>query len=243
MYGYIVVISDRIDTARDKLIVALDVSSVAQAEALIARLGDTVSFYKLGMEIIYGGGLELARRLVSSGKKVFLDLKLHDIPTTVERATAQVASIGATFLTVHAYPQTMAAAAAGRAGSSLKILGVTVMTSYDNADLAAAGYISGVKEMVERRALQARDAGIDGLILSAAEVASLRKLVGSDLLLVTPGIRPAGSNADDQKRIVTPGDAIRAGADHLVVGRPVTAAADPRAAAAAIIDEIAQASA
>ncbi|MFT0893234.1 orotidine-5'-phosphate decarboxylase [Pseudochelatococcus sp. G4_1912] len=235
--------SDRIDTARDKLIVALDVSSVAQAEALIARLGDTVSFYKLGMEIIYGGGLELARRLVSSGKKVFLDLKLHDIPTTVERATAQVASIGATFLTVHAYPQTMAAAAAGRAGSSLKILGVTVMTSYDNADLAAAGYISGVKEMVERRALQARDAGIDGLILSAAEVASLRKLVGSDLLLVTPGIRPAGSNADDQKRIVTPGDAIRAGADHLVVGRPVTAAADPRAAAAAIIDEIAQASA
>lgn len=243
MYGYIVVISDRIDTARDKLIVALDVSSVAQAEALIARLGDTVSFYKLGMEIIYGGGLELARRLVSSGKKVFLDLKLHDIPTTVERATAQVASIGATFLTVHAYPQTMAAAAAGRAGSSLKILGVTVMTSYDNADLAAAGYISGVKEMVERRALQARDAGIDGLILSAAEVASLRKLVGPDLLLVTPGIRPAGSNADDQKRIVTPGDAIRAGVDHLVVGRPVTAAADPRAAAAAIIDEIAQASA
>ncbi|MFD2251453.1 orotidine-5'-phosphate decarboxylase [Pseudochelatococcus lubricantis] len=231
------------DTARDRLIVALDVPDAGQARALVERLGDSVSFYKLGMEIVYGGGLDLASRLVGEGKRVFLDLKLHDIPTTVERATAQIARIGATFLTVHAYPQTLAAAVAGKAGSSLKILGVTVMTSYDNADLAAAGYRSGVRETVERRALQTRDAGADGIILSAAEVAELRALVGADLLLVTPGIRPAGSDANDQKRIVTPGEAIRAGADYLVVGRPVTAAGDPRRAAEAIVEEIAAASA
>ncbi|MFC0218261.1 orotidine-5'-phosphate decarboxylase [Pseudochelatococcus lubricantis] len=231
------------DTARDRLIVALDVPDAGQARALVERLGDSVSFYKLGMEIVYGGGLDLASRLVGEGKRVFLDLKLHDIPTTVERATAQIARIGATFLTVHAYPQTLAAAVSGKAGSSLKILGVTVMTSYDNADLAAAGYRSGVRETVERRALQTRDAGADGIILSAAEVAELRALVGADLLLVTPGIRPAGSDANDQKRIVTPGEAIRAGADYLVVGRPVTAAGDPRRAAEAIVEEIAAASA
>nr|WP_246225047.1 orotidine-5'-phosphate decarboxylase [Pseudochelatococcus lubricantis] len=225
------------------MIVALDVPDAGQARALVERLGDSVSFYKLGMEIVYGGGLDLASRLVGEGKRVFLDLKLHDIPTTVERATAQIARIGATFLTVHAYPQTLAAAVAGKAGSSLKILGVTVMTSYDNADLAAAGYRSGVRETVERRALQTRDAGADGIILSAAEVAELRALVGADLLLVTPGIRPAGSDANDQKRIVTPGEAIRAGADYLVVGRPVTAAGDPRRAAEAIVEEIAAASA
>lgn len=242
MYGYIVVPIDHTEI-RDKLIVALDVPDIGKAQALVRQLGDTVSFYKLGMEIVYGGGLEFARELAGSGKKVFLDLKLHDIPTTVERATAQVARIGATFLTVHAYPQTMAAAIAGKSGTPLKILGVTVMTSYDNADLEAAGYRGSVKETVEQRALQALDAKIDGLILSAAEVATLRALVGPDLLLVTPGIRPAGSSADDQKRIVTPYDAIRSGADYLVVGRPVTGANDPRAAAAAIIDDIARASA
>lgn len=224
---------------RDRLIVALDVPDVARARALVTQLGDAVTFYKLGLEIVYGGGLELARQLVGEGKKVFLDLKLHDIGTTVERATAQVAGIGATFLTVHAYPQTMAAAVAGKAGSGLKILGVTVMTSYDNADLAAAGYHAGVRDTVERRALQARDAGVEGLILSAAEAASVRALVGPGMLLVTPGIRPAGGSADDQKRIFTPADAIRAGADHLVIGRPVTAAADPRLAAEAIVAEIA----
>lgn len=226
---------------RSRLIVALDVPDVERARALVTELGDSVSFYKLGMEIVYGGGLDLARRLVGEGKQVFLDLKLHDIATTVERATAQVARLGATFLTVHAYPQTLAAAVAGRTGTPLKILGVTVMTSYDNSDLAAAGYIAGVNEMVERRARQTLAAGADGIILSAAEAAQLRALLGPDLLLVTPGIRPAGADADDQKRIVTPADAIRAGADYLVVGRPVTAAADPRRAAVAIVDDIVQA--
>lgn len=231
--------SDVSPAVRDRLIVALDVPDVARARALVTELGDAVTFYKLGLEIVYGGGLDLARALIGEGKKVFLDLKLHDIGTTVERATAQVARIGATFLTVHAYPQTLAAAAAGKAGSGLNILGVTVMTSYDDADLAAAGYRSGVGETVERRALQARELGTEGLILSAAEVAAVRALVGPGMLLVTPGIRPAGGTADDQKRIVTPADAIRAGADHLVVGRPVTAAADPRRAAEAIVAEIA----
>lgn len=228
-------------SARDRLIVALDVPDVARARALVTELGDAVSFYKLGMEIVYGGGLDLARALVDEGKKVFLDLKLHDIGTTVERATAQVARIGVTFLTVHAYPQTLAAAVAGKAGSDLSILGVTVMTSYDNADLAAAGYHAGVQETVERRALQTRDAGAEGLILSAAEAASVRALVGPELLLVTPGIRPAGGSADDQKRIFTPGDAIRAGANYLVVGRPVTAASHPRQAAESIVEDIAAA--
>lgn len=224
---------------RDRLIVALDVPTVAEAKHLVGRLGDAVSFYKVGMEMVYGGGLAFAERLVGAGKKVFLDLKLHDIPNTVERATAQVARLGMTFLTVHGYPQTMQAAVRGRGDSGLKLLAVTVMTSYDDADLAAAGYAAGVRDTVRRRAGQAREAGIDGLILSAEETQAMRALLGPDMLLVTPGIRPAGSAVGDQKRVMTPAEAIRAGADHLVVGRPVTAAADPRAAAEAIVAEIA----
>jgi orotidine-5'-phosphate decarboxylase len=224
---------------RDRLIVALDLPSPAEAGAMVARLGNSVSFYKIGMELTYAGGLSLAEQLVAGGKKVFVDLKLHDIPNTVERAARQIARLGASFLTVHAYPQSMKAALAGVAGSELKLLAVTVMTSYDDADLAAAGYAFGVKELVARRAMQAKDAGIHGLILSPEEVETIRALVGPTMSLVKPGIRPAGAAPGDQKRIMTPALAIAGGADHLVVGRPVTEAADPAAVAEQIIAEIA----
>jgi orotidine-5'-phosphate decarboxylase len=228
-------------TPRDRLIVALDLPSLAEAEAMVGRLGDSVSFYKIGMELTYAGGLPLAERLVAEGKKVFIDLKLHDIPNTVERAARQIAKLGASFLTVHAYPQSMKAALAGVAGSELKLLAVTVMTSYDDADLAAAGYALGVKELVARRAMQARDAGMHGLILSPEEAETIRALVGPGMSLVTPGIRPAGAAASDQKRIMTPALAIAGGADHLVVGRPVTGAADPVAVVEQIVADIASA--
>jgi orotidine-5'-phosphate decarboxylase len=224
---------------RDKLIVALDLPSVADAARMVDALGDAVTFYKVGMELTYAGGLPFVEELTRAGKKVFLDLKLHDIPNTVARATEQVAGLGATFLTIHAYPQTMRAAAEAARGSGLKLLAVTVMTSYDDADLAAAGYALGVKDLVARRAAQAREAGVDGLILSPEEVAAMRALLGPGMLLVTPGVRPAGAAVGDQKRVMTPARAIREGADHLVVGRPVTQAPDPRAAAQAIVAEIA----
>ncbi|RFB78161.1 orotidine-5'-phosphate decarboxylase [Methylovirgula sp. 4M-Z18] len=224
---------------RDRMIVALDFSSVGQAEKMVETLGDSVVFYKIGLELAYGGGLGLAERLIAAGKQVFLDLKLHDIPNTVERAAAQVGQIGASLLTVHAYPQTMRAARKALLGSNTKILAVTVMTSYDDADLSEAGYALGVSDLVARRALQAREIGIEGLILSAEEVAAMRALVGPEMLLVTPGIRPAGDAVGDQKRVVTPAAAIRAGADHLVIGRPVTQSADPWRAAQAITEEIA----
>lgn len=223
---------------RDRLIVALDVDGVAAAQELVAQLGETVSFYKIGMELVYGGGLDLARDLKGAGKRVFIDLKLHDIGATVERATRQIAKMGMDFLTIHAFPQTMKAARAG-AGDSLRLLGVTVMTSYDDADLKEAGYAFGVAELVARRARQARAAGIDGLILSPLELGAIRPVVGPDMLLATPGVRPAGADAGDQKRIMTPAQAIAASADHIVVGRPITRAADPRAAAEAILAEIA----
>jgi orotidine-5'-phosphate decarboxylase len=226
---------------RDRLIVALDVPSVADAEALVTRLGDAVSFYKIGYQLAFAGGLPLAEKLARSGKQVFLDLKLHDIGNTVAKGVESVVKLGATFLTVHAYPQTMKAAVAARGSSNLRILAVTVLTSYDDADLAAAGYDFTVEELVAERAAQARDRGVDGIVCSAAEAASLRGIVGHGMTLVTPGIRPAGSDTGDQKRIMTPAAAIAAGADHLVVGRPILAAADPKAAAAAIVAEIAAA--
>jgi orotidine-5'-phosphate decarboxylase len=228
-----------IEAARDRLIVALDVETVDAARALVATLGEAVSFYKIGMELAYGGGLELARELKDSAKRVFIDLKLHDIGATVERATRQIARLNMDFLTVHAYPQTMAAARAG--AGDLKLLAVTVMTSYDDADLADAGYAYSVADLVARRAAQAKAAGIDGLILSPLELSAIRPIVGPKLLLVTPGVRPAGADAGDQKRIMTPSQAIAASANHIVVGRPVTRAADPRAAAQAIVAEIAAA--
>jgi orotidine-5'-phosphate decarboxylase len=223
---------------KDRLIVALDLPGLEQAEAMVARLGDSVSFYKIGYQLAYAGGLPLVRKLADQGKKVFIDLKLHDIGNTVARGVESIARLGATFLTVHAYPQTMKAAVEARAGSNLKILAVTVLTSYDDGDLHAAGYRLGVSDLVEARAQQAQVLGVDGIVCSAEEVASLRKLVGHHMHLVTPGIRPAGAASGDQKRIMTPARAIAAGSDYLVVGRPVVEAADPKAAAEAILAEI-----
>ena len=221
-----------------RLIVALDVSSVEAAETIVARLGDAVSFYKIGYQLAFAGGLGLAERLAGAGKQVFLDLKLHDIGNTVAKGVESIARLGASFLTVHAYPQTMKAAVDSRGQSRLRILAVTVLTSYDDADVAAAGYDFTVAELVAERAAQARDIGVDGLVCSGEEAARLRRIVGHGLVLVTPGIRPAGAEPGDQKRIMTPAAAIAAGADYLVVGRPIIAAADPRAAASAIIAEI-----
>jgi orotidine-5'-phosphate decarboxylase len=223
---------------KDRLIVALDLPGLEQAEAMVARLGDSVTFYKIGYQLAYAGGLPLVRKLADQGKKVFIDLKLHDIGNTVARGVESIARLGATFLTVHAYPQTMKAAVEARAGSNLKILAVTVLTSYDDGDLHAAGYRLGVSDLVEARAQQAQVLGVDGIVCSAEEVACLRKLVGHQMRLVTPGIRPAGAASGDQKRMMTPARAIAAGSDYLVVGRPVVEAADPKAAAEAILAEI-----
>jgi orotidine-5'-phosphate decarboxylase len=226
-------------TPRERLIVALDLPSVEAAEAMVARLGDAVSFYKIGYQLAYAGGLAYAQTLAGGGKRVFLDLKLHDIGNTVAQGVKSVVRLGATFLTVHAYPQTMQAAVAAREGD-LRILAVTVLTSYDDGDLKAAGYDASVKTLVAGRAEQARLLGVDGLVCSPEEATDVRSIVGANMVLVTPAIRPAGTGAGDQKRIMTPAAALAAGADYLVVGRPIIAASDPRAAAEAIVAEIAQ---
>ena len=224
--------------ARERLIVALDLPSVDAAEKMVAALGESVVFYKIGYQLAFAGGLPFAAGLIAAGKQVFIDLKLHDIGNTVQKGVESVAQLGATFLTVHGYPQTMKAAVAGKRGSTLRILAVTVLTSYDDSDLAAAGYDMGVAELAAARGRQARDIGIDGLVCSPEEAASLRDIAGPGMVLVTPGIRPAGSASGDQKRIMTPARAIEAGADYLVVGRPVTEAAVPRRVADAIVAEI-----
>ena len=226
---------------RERLIVALDVASVEEAQALVKRLGASVAFYKIGYQLGFAGGLELAKALADAGNQVFVDMKLHDIGNTVARGVESIARLGATFLTVHAYPQTMHAAVEARAGSKLRILAVTVLTSYNDADLAAAGYDFTVPELVAERAAQARDIGVDGLVCSAEEAVRLRALIRPSMVLVTPGIRPAGAASGDQKRVMTPAAAIRAGADYLVVGRPIVAAGDPKAAAEAIVADIATA--
>ena len=226
---------------RERLIVALDLQSVEAAEALVARLGDAVSFYKIGYQLAYAGGLTYAQKLAGSGRQVFLDLKLHDIGNTVAQGVKSVARLGATFLTVHAYPQTMQAAVEAREGA-LRILGVTVLTSYDDSDLKAAGYDTSVKALVASRAEKARALGVDGLVCSPEEAANVRAIAGAGMTLVTPGIRPAGADAGDQKRVKTPAAAIKAGANYLVVGRPIVTAKDPKAAADAIVAEIAAAS-
>jgi orotidine-5'-phosphate decarboxylase len=226
---------------RDRLIVALDVPSIEMALSLITKLGRSVSFYKIGYQLGYAGGLQFAHQLIDDGKQVFLDFKLHDIGNTVEKGVESVARMGASFLTVHAYPQTMQAAVKGKGMSKLKILAVTVLTSYDDNDLDKAGYRMKVGELAAMRAQQAREFGIDGLVCSPEEVSNLRKIVGGEMALVTPGIRPAGSATGDQKRVMTPAKAIAAGADYLVVGRPITEAVDPKAAAEMIVNEIAQA--
>lgn len=224
--------------ARERMIVALDLPDVAKAKEVVREIGDVAIFYKIGFELVLAGGLPFAADLVQSGKKIFLDLKLHDIGNTVMRATEQAAKRGVTFLTVHAFPQTMRAAAEGRGGSGMKILGVTVLTSWNDNDLKDAGYSASVTELVARRAAQADAIGIDGLVCSPEEAADLRRRLGDKRVLVTPGIRPKGSDADDQKRIMTPAAAIAAGADYMVIGRPIVAADDRKGVAEAIVAEI-----
>lgn len=222
------------------LIVALDLDTRAEAEALIGRLGDEVDFYKIGYQLFYGGdGLALGKELLRAQKRVFFDLKLLDIDNTVEKGVAAIAATGATMLTVHAYPKTMRAAARAADGSGLTVLGVTVLTSMDDGDLAEAGYARDAAGLVALRARQARDAGVGGVVCSPKEAEMVRLIIGPGMPIVTPGIRPAGSALGDQKRVMGPRAALEAGATHLVVGRPVSAAPDPAQAAAAILGEMA----
>ena len=228
--------------AKDRLIVALDVPSVDETRALVDTLGDSVGVYKIGLELLFSGGFQLARDLIAQGARVFIDAKLLDIEATVERATAAIARTGAHFLTVHAMDRkTLEAAVRGRGTSGMKLLGVTVLTNLGSADLVQQGIDQTAPELVLRRATLAQDAGFDGVIASAQEAAAIRKKAGAGFLIVTPGIRPRGLEANDQARTMTPAEAIAAGADYLVIGRPITRAADPRAAAQAIAGEIARA--
>ncbi|WP_180900138.1 orotidine-5'-phosphate decarboxylase [Martelella soudanensis] len=224
--------------ARDRLILSLDVPTVAAAETMVETLGDTVSFYKIGYQLVFAGGLSLARELAEDGKQVFLDMKLLDIDNTVAKGVESIAKMGVTMLTLHAYPKAMRAAVAAAAGSQLCLLGVSVLTSMDDEDLIEAGYNVTATALVERRARQAAEAGMGGVVCSAAEARLVRGVIGPEMALVTPGIRPAGSVADDQKRVMTPRKAIAAGASHLVVGRPIVNADDPKAAARRIVDDI-----
>ena len=226
-----------------RLIVALDVSTPLEAERLVQQLEELPVVFKIGHQLAYTGGLTVAERLVKAGREVFLDFKLHDIPRTVEEGVRSLAGFGASFLTVHAYPQTMRAAVAGAAGSGLTLLAVTVLTSMNDADATEAGYALPITDIAKRRAADAAAAGIGGLVCAATEAPALRRVVGGDQILVVPGIRSAGEAAGDQKRVTTPREAIRAGADRIVVGRPITGAADPLASARAIIAEIAEATA
>jgi orotidine-5'-phosphate decarboxylase len=226
------------ENARDRLIVGLDLPTLEQAEAVVAALGDDILFYKIGYQLVFAGGLDFARELAQSGKKIFLDMKLLDIDNTVASGVENIAKMGMSMLTLHAYPKAMRAAVSAAKGSGLCLLGVTVLTSMDGDDLIEAGYRDDPHALVLRRAAQAREAGMGGIVCSAEEAADVRAAIGPDLALVTPGIRPLGSDKGDQKRVMTPADAIRAGSSHLVVGRPIVKAADPKAAARAILDEM-----
>ena len=223
---------------RDRLIVALDVPTVSEAKAIISSLGETVSFYKIGYQLAFAGGLDLARGLAGEGRKVFLDMKLLDIDNTVAKAVENVVTMNVTMLTLHAYPKAMRAAVAAAKGSPLCLLGVTVLTSMDAADLVDAGYALSPAELVKRRAEQAREAGMGGIVCSAEEASAVRAILGPGMAIVTPGIRPAGADNGDQKRVMTPSSAILAGASHLVVGRPITAAKDMKASAQSILEDM-----
>jgi orotidine-5'-phosphate decarboxylase len=217
---------------RDQLIVALDVPTAVEANALVTALGDAVSFYKIGHELLFSGGLELARALKSEGKRVFLDMKLLDIGNTMERSVANAAAMGVDFLTIHGHDsKTIAAAVAGRGTSSLKLLAVTVLTNLTAEDVAEQGHTRSPAELVLHRARLTKAARCDGVIASGQEAASIRAACGPDFLIVTPGIRLTGDAAGDQSRVMTPTAAKLAGANHIVVGRPITSASDPRAAA------------
>jgi orotidine-5'-phosphate decarboxylase len=226
------------DTMRDRLIVGLDVPSVKEAEAVVRQLEGVAGFYKIGYQLAFAGGLDFARDLAAGGTKVFLDMKLLDIDNTVAKGVGNIVGMGMAMLTIHAYPKAMKAAVEAARGSDLTLLGVTVLTSMDERDVIDAGYEYDPHTLVLRRAEQALHAGMGGVVCSAEESAAVRKIVGPDMAVVTPGIRPAGSDHGDQRRVVTPGEAIRNGASHLVVGRPIVAAPDRRAAAEAILDQM-----
>jgi orotidine-5'-phosphate decarboxylase len=225
--------------AREKLIVALDYADVNDASRLVETLGGEVSFYKIGLGLQLGGGEGLAKSLIAQGKRVFLDYKYLDIEETIRTAVRRAADFGVDFLTVHGVGGVLRAAVEGRGDSRLKLLGVTVLTSMDAGEVKEMGFPCNVEELVLARAKKALDAGIDGVIASAHEAAQIRKATGGKLLVVAPGIRPKDSAADDQKRVATPGAAIRDGADYLVVGRPITKAPDPKQAVRAIVTEMA----
>jgi orotidine-5'-phosphate decarboxylase len=227
---------------QERLIVALDLDGVDQARQIVKIIGEQVIFYKIGYQLAFSGGLDLVRELKDAGKKVFLDLKLLDIDNTVEKGVESVLALGVDMLTVHAYPKAMAAAVKAARGSSLCVLGVTVLTSMDDSDLNDAGYSLPARDLVILRARQALAAGMGGIVCSAREVGIVREETGGLLALVTPGIRPSGAESGDQKRVATPAEAIFAGATHLVVGRPVTASRDPARVARSIVDEIVLAS-
>ena len=228
-------------TPRERLIVGLDVPTIREAETIVERLGDEILFYKIGYQLAFAGGLEFARDLAQSGKKIFLDMKLLDIDNTVASGVENIAKMGMSMLTLHAYPKAMRAAVKAAEGSGLCLLGVTVLTSMDEQDLVDAGYEYDPHTLVLKRAEQARIAGMGGIVCSAEEASAVRKIIGPDMALVTPGIRPAGADKGDQKRVMTPADALKAGSSHLVVARPIVKAEDPRAAAQAIMAEMATA--
>ncbi|QRM53976.1 orotidine-5'-phosphate decarboxylase [Sinorhizobium sp. BG8] len=225
-------------TARDRLIVGLDVPTVAEAEARVTALGDDILFYKIGYQLAFAGGLEFARDLAQDGKKVFLDMKLLDIDNTIAKGVENIAKMGMSMLTLHAYPKAMVAAVKAAQGSGLCLLGVTVLTSMDEQDVIDAGYEYDPHTLVLRRAEQARAAGMGGIVCSAEEASAVREIVGPHLAIVTPGIRPAGAEKGDQKRVMTPSEALRAGSTHLVVARPIVESADPLRAARAILAEM-----
>ncbi len=227
-------------TPRDRIIVALDFPSTQEAQVMASRLKGRVGVFKIGMELVYSGGLDLARQLIDDGEQVFLDLKLLDIGHTVMRATKAVARLGATFLTVHGIDEkTMKAALEGRGDSSLKLLGITVMTNLDGEDLRQQGIEKlSPSELAIRRAVMAAKCGFDGVITSGHEATAIRQAVGRDRLIITPGIRPAGADIGDQTRVMTPARALQAGADYLVIGRPITKSKDPVAAVDQIISQI-----
>ncbi len=224
--------------ARDRLIVALDVPSAGEAEALVDCMGDQVRFVKVGLELYTVAGPDIVRTLVARGKRVFLDLKFLDIEETVRRATARVAAMGAAFLTIHANRKALIAAVQGRGQSDLKLLAVTVLTNFDGEDLRDMGFQRSVRDLVTARAMLAAEAGCDGVVASGEEPEAIRAKVGSNLLIVTPGVRPSGNSTDDHARVTTPTQTIAAGADYLVIGRPIRDAQDPPLAAAAILKEM-----
>lgn len=225
-------------SSRSPLIIALDVPTPKEARDIVRSLGDSARFYKVGLELYAAAGMDFVRELKAEGCRVFLDLKLYDISETVKRAVARIAQEEVDFLTVHAVPSVMQGAVAGKAEASLKLLGVTVLTSFDENDLRQDGHSCTVAELVQLRVRNAMAAKIDGIVCSAMEVAAVRQITGPAAQLVTPGVRSAGAAVGDQKRVTTPAEAIAAGADYLVIGRQVTRAADPRAEVQRILEEI-----